>query len=227
MKNNYCTIYAITNTNNKKVYIGQTWENLDRRFTKHKTGGCLKLTRAMGKYGVGTFSIENIAMASSQDNANYLEIHFIEYFNSIENGYNIKEGGSNGRLSEESKKKISVANTGKIRTQKTKDQISASCIGKTVSSETRAKISNSSLGKPKSVEARNKMSVSQKGKKMSKETIQKIASAKNGAKIDMIIALQIRNDYATGQFNYAQLGEKYCIDKTTVGLIVRGKTWKS
>lgn len=181
----------------------------------------------MDKYGADLFSIRCIAMASSKENANYLETHFIEYFDSIKSGYNIKEGGSNGKLNEESKKKISIANTGKIRTQETKNQISASCIGKPKSPETRAKISASSLGKPKSVEARNNMSLSQTGKKLSEETIQKIAAAKNGAKINMNIALQIREDYATGQWNYTQLGKKYNIDKTTIGMIIRNKTWKS
>jgi group I intron endonuclease len=180
----------------------------------------------MAKYGVDNFYIEAIASARSQNDADYLEIYFIEFLDSINNGYNIKGGGSCGKLNEESKRKISVANTGKIRTPEVRAKISVSSKGKPKSSETRAKMSAAALGKPKSTDARNKMSAAHKGKKLAPETVHKIAAAKNSAKITMVIAIQIREDYATGKWTYAQLGEKYGIDKTTIGMIIRGKTWK-
>lgn len=133
----------------------------------------------MDKYGVDTFSIETVGMASSQENTNYLEIYFIEYFDSIENGYNIKGGGSNGKLNEESKKKISVSNTGKIRTQEAKDKISIACVG-----------------------------------------------MRNNTILDAILAKQIREEYATGQWTYKRLAQKYGVEKATIGMLIRGKTWK-
>ena len=50
--NIYCIIYIVKNTINKKCYIGQTWQNLDRRFYEHKKQKkCPKLFNAINKYG--------------------------------------------------------------------------------------------------------------------------------------------------------------------------------
>jgi len=45
-------------------------------------------------------------------------------------------------------------------------------------------------------------------------------------KIDQKTADQMRAEYTAGATN-RQLGEKYCLAKTTVSYIVNGRTWKT
>jgi hypothetical protein len=58
------------------------------------------------------FFIEALAYCETQTKADMSEIWFIKYFNSINNGYNIREGGSHGKMSEESKRKMSRSRIG-------------------------------------------------------------------------------------------------------------------
>ena len=134
-------IYKITNSINEKVYIGQTWRSLQRRFYEHKKPSqklCIKLHNAFNKHGRDNFQIVKIASCKTQEMADLLEYHFIKKYNSIMNGYNIKTGGSIGRHSEESKKKMSIARKGKP-TPWMNNRI--------VSEDTRKKQSKNRLGK--------------------------------------------------------------------------------
>lgn len=69
------------------------------------------------KYGPDKFVIELLATTSSQIVADYLESSYIKEYDSISSpngiGYNLKDGGSNGKLSQETKDKMSKAHTGK------------------------------------------------------------------------------------------------------------------
>lgn len=137
------SIYIIKNTINNKVYVGQTIDTLNRRFNGHKTAtktACRKLFNAFNKHGRENFYIELLAVCSSQSIADYLETTYIEEYNSMNNGYNIMSGGSHGRLSEETKKKISE--TRKLR------KIPSPNKGKKLSEECRRKMSLAKLGKP-------------------------------------------------------------------------------
>ena len=75
----YGIIYKITNNNNKKLYIGQTTTTCKRRFNRHikaaLDGADFKLSRAIRKYGVESFSIEKIDEAYSKEELNSKEIY--------------------------------------------------------------------------------------------------------------------------------------------------------
>lgn len=90
-----CSIYVIKNSVNNKVYVGQTWRSIERRFQVHiqnsTANHCVKLRRAILKYGVDKFVIELLTFCHSQKMADYLETLFIRKFDSIKNGYNILE----------------------------------------------------------------------------------------------------------------------------------------
>ena len=127
-----CKIYKITNKINNKIYIGQTWNSLKERFSDHKkpsSTNCIKLNRAIKKYGVFNFYIELLEECYSQNDADALEKEYIQKYNCITCGYNIKEGGSYGKHSEESKRKIGAAHKGKIISKETRDKISAAISG--------------------------------------------------------------------------------------------------
>ena len=102
----YGIIYALTNKVNGKVYIGQTTVSFKKRITGHvtdskrkKDGKFLdtKLARALRKYGIDSFDKKILEYCyTNQDDVDRLEIFYINKFNSIKSGYNIRYGGSRG-----------------------------------------------------------------------------------------------------------------------------------
>ena len=108
----YGVIYCITHKDTNRVYIGQTVSTLKQRWASHRsTSFCVVLHRAIEKYGHENFSIEQIATADSKESLDVLESHYIEFFGSTDRatGFNLMRGGSFGKHSDESKKKMSIA----------------------------------------------------------------------------------------------------------------------
>lgn len=112
--------YVISNTVNMKKYIGQTILNPpSRRWKYHLASAKRKsrkndmlITRAMRKHGVENFTIEYFPLKGeqTQERLNRAEVRAIKKYNSMHpNGYNVKEGGSNGKPSESTRKKLSIA----------------------------------------------------------------------------------------------------------------------
>ena len=64
-------IYKIINDINDKVYIGQTSYSLETRFKEHlyKVNLDRPLYRAMRKYGIDNFHIEEIVKINGEGNA--------------------------------------------------------------------------------------------------------------------------------------------------------------
>lgn len=112
-------IYKITNKINGKSYIGQS-NNIERRFQEHQTKGCLSripLDVAIQKYGKENFTYEILEKCDTSK-LNERETYWIQYYNTISNGYNCSLGGdqqsfgeNNGRskLTEEDVKEIRLA----------------------------------------------------------------------------------------------------------------------
>lgn len=109
-------IYKVTFPNGK-IYIGQTSRTLERRRYDHfsdakhsQPNKRVKFHRAILKYKDITW--EQIDTASSLEEAIEKEAKFIEFFDSINNGYNCRTNrNGNGILSEETKKLIAVKNS--------------------------------------------------------------------------------------------------------------------
>ena len=68
-------------------------------------------------------------------------------------------------MSEETKRKISLANSGKVRTAETKNKLRQIGLGKKHSEETKKKMRNSRLGVKLSQETKEKISLAHRGKK--------------------------------------------------------------
>lgn len=87
-------IYKITCKVNNKLYIGQTNEPLKQRFKRHmgyqKDEKDTKFYRAVRKYGTENFYIEEIDVAETQEELDEKEIYWINYYDSVNSGYNSK-----------------------------------------------------------------------------------------------------------------------------------------
>lgn len=141
----YGYIYKITNPINNKCYIGQTTQRISSRWHRYKKLKCKgqpKLYNALLKYGSNNFIYEIFDdSATNQDELDFLEKSYIYCFNSIEYGYNDKEGGSNGKHTNETKQKLSAINTGKKLSVNTKEKISFGNKNKFISDYTKLQMS--------------------------------------------------------------------------------------
>lgn len=103
-------IYKITNLVNGKCYIGQTVGSIEARWKRHcsDSNKCPAIHNAILKYGIQNFQVEQIDTATSQEELNEKEAHWITTLNTISpNGYNLQNGGLREQLSQESCEKIS------------------------------------------------------------------------------------------------------------------------
>ena len=104
-------IYMYENIINHKRYIGQTCSSLAQRAGKNgiKYKNCIYFYKAIQKYGWDNFQSYILEQNLSLDQANQKEQYWIDYYQTkdLNKGYNLKNGGSNGSLSEETKQKIS------------------------------------------------------------------------------------------------------------------------
>ena len=133
-------IYKIINKITNQHYIGQTTKNLQERWKHHKKKGsnCRYLKYAFQKYGIDNFEFKLICICFDSD-LNRFEIDYIKKYNSlVPNGYNLRNGGNNGKHNEETKNKISESLKGRKDIIHPKPQL-----GKPHSEETKNKISNS------------------------------------------------------------------------------------
>lgn len=187
----YGVIYKITNRVNRKIYIGQTTKSFNERYPMsgvgiervykyheyHKSLNCYynkHLYSAIKKYGFSSFEvIEEFSVAYSKEELDYLEDYYIQTYQSNvkEFGYNRKNGGSNGRLSEESIKKM-IATKKKINSQLTKEE--------RIKKFARFGASNPNFGKRRSENTRIKISESHKGKIISEEQREQIRNTLKG-----------------------------------------------
>lgn len=92
-------IYKITNTVNKKCYIGVTTEvNPNRRWRNHKSSiraniGCPFLQTAFKKHGEDAFKFEVLIICFDEDVFKFENDYIVKYNSMIPNGYNAAEGG--------------------------------------------------------------------------------------------------------------------------------------
>lgn len=147
----------------RKSYIGQTCRPIEKRLEEHQkeSSNCVAIYRAIQKYGWENF--EKDWYEVPDDDLNDHEELMIEVLGTLTpDGYNLKEGGGNGKHSEESKQKMSEAQRGE---------------------------KSYMFGIPKSEESRRKQSEAQRGEKNhnfgktpSEDTKQKIRKTKLGEK---------------------------------------------
>lgn len=93
------TIYRHINKCNGKCYVGQTKNDVEKRWQSGKGySGSKRFYRAIVKYGWDNFEHEILETnIPTRELANEREIYYIDLYNSTEYGYNVSKGGQGGK----------------------------------------------------------------------------------------------------------------------------------
>lgn len=132
-------IYSITNEINGHTYIGKT-NDLVRRWKEHcyGHGGTAILNKAFKKYGIEYFVFDIIAqipfdnIEELNNVLSQLEVYYIALYDTFNNGYNATAGGDGISFyhhSEETKRKISQSQVGKILSEEHKEKCRIANLG--------------------------------------------------------------------------------------------------
>ena len=177
-----CGIYGLRNKITNKWYVGQSvdiWGRWHLGYELMHCKGQPKIYHALLKYSYDNF--EKIIIEECDSVAwilDYRETYWIRTLDSIKNGYNLKEGGAAGKVSDETKKKISIALSNRTWTPEMRNNLSGAMKNAFKSDEYRKKISDSWTDRRKagiSDETREKMTAAKLNQ--SAETRQKISLA--------------------------------------------------
>ena len=197
MQNNENVYYLYQHTNliNGKIYIGQTRQKPTTRWGSNGSG--YKHNKVfyadIQKYGWDNFKHEILGEKLTKKQVDYMERRFIAFLNlqNKEIGYNIAPGGNLRILTPEAREKIRQSKMGHTVSEETRKKISLAKKGTThtTSEETREKIRQKMLGRIISKETKKKISEAKKGKVpwnkgktniYSEETLKKISEKKKG-----------------------------------------------
>lgn len=166
-----CGIYGLRNKVNDKWYIGQSVDIFDRwkDYKRLKCKNQRKILHALKKYGYDGFEKRIIELCDNDIPQSVLDLKedsWIRHLNSIDNGYNIRNGGSRGRHTDETKRLLSHRNI----SAESRKRMSESATGKIISDETRRKISTTLQGRKFSAEHRRKISDANRRRVVSDDT---------------------------------------------------------
>jgi group I intron endonuclease len=192
--------YILNNTKSNKKYVGQSI-HIERRIRQHSDAISKNVIhKAINSVGFNNFSI-NIWECKKEDLDELEEFLISEIGTLVPNGYNVSIGGYGLRgvvKTEEHKRKIGIANSGKVMSETTKEKLRQSNLGRspsnkgktqTLTPEQKAKhrLAMDKLKKPKKVRMTREESAkfmsenysgvnhSQYGKQKSEETKAKIS----------------------------------------------------
>jgi len=196
-------IYKITSPSNK-IYIGQSY-NIFKRKKEYKMLNCkfqLKLYNSLKKYGWENHIFEVIEECDI-DQLNEREIYWIQYYNSTKSGLNIREGGSKGALSEETKQKLR-----KPKPKGTGDKISKNSKG----------ISRNK-GRQQSEQEKEKRSQIKKGIKLSSSHIENIRKNKLGKNTKSILCINDQKEFSSIKI----AAEYYKLNTASIDNILSGR----
>lgn len=155
-------IYKITNPKGK-VYIGQS-VNPIQRLKHYKRLDCKeqpKIYNSLKKYGIESHTFEVIHFCTIQE-LNDFERYYQELYNVIKNGLNCRLTITNDRsgfFSNETKLKMSIAQKGRVVSEKSKLKMSNARKG------TRTGLENPFFNKNHTLETKQKISLKLKGKR--------------------------------------------------------------
>ncbi len=171
-------VYLIRHKISNKIYVGQTIQQLGRRWRAHLSvasgAGRSAIKAAIAKYGADAFEFQFLCQVETQNQLDAKEIHWIAKLDTLSpNGYNLNTGGGGGKKhSELTIKRMKCAAKARFDRE-----------GRTVIPETEAQLA---IRRVKWAEASRKRALGntyRRGQKSSEETCRKITKAKTGVLI--------------------------------------------
>src|ERR1035437_1298824 len=183
-------VYLITNLVNGKVYVGQTRQPIEYRFTQHRSnarnGSNYALSKAIRKYGEESFTIQELSSHESDEELSLAEIaSFYIYKTSNQRYcYNLTYGGDGTRATPTTCAKISRAQMG--------NTYALGLIRGPQSEEHREKERRAHLGTKRSAESLRKFRLAMVGHAVSQETRDRISKAHTGRKASEDIRQKLR-----------------------------------
>ena len=242
-------IYAIVNMKSGSRYIGRSVD-LDKRRKMHWWQ--LENNRHFNKplqaaYNKGDPLVFTVVEKCGKDKLNEREVYWIEYFDSLENGYNLCEGGKTTtgyHFTDEQKKKISDAKKGRVvqrstiekreRTKRIKYETDAE-YRRTVQENGRKALKiarETQKGKPFTKEHREKLSHALKGRYISqrhKEKLRRLYSGEGSktVKLKRSDIVSIRYRFLSGERQFEIRKDYPQITAQTIYDIVHNRRWKS
>jgi group I intron endonuclease len=173
-------IYKIESPSGK-IYIGQSWDCI-KRMAIYKRCACKKqrkLYASFVKYGFINHTVSFVCVYNNEITQNILDNSECFYINLYKNlGFemlNIKEGGSSGKHSQETKDILRLAKTGKKHKEETKEKLREIRKNQIFTQESREKQRIANTGRKFSKEFGEAVSKRMLGKKLTKETKNKLS----------------------------------------------------
>lgn len=249
-------IYKLTSPSGK-VYIGQSW-NVERRKYIYSVGHCKAqrhLYNSLMKYGFERHRFEVIRKFTQDVEQSTLD-YYEQFYMDMHTGQgvvllNLRGGGSTGKLSEETKERIRIANTGFNPTDATRRKLSEWQTGRSrphIAESNKRRAAAGTLffqnripptgsdhplyGKKHKPESLAKMSAAHKGHTRATEASRAIVSQKvrgegNAAAIlTEAMALEIISRYKPFVALAKDLALEFGVSTATVRRLLSGRTWK-
>lgn len=180
-------IYRITSPTNK-IYIGQSID-IKERFESYRCYDCKKqqkLYASLKKYGFNNHKFDIIRECDEHE-LNDFEIFYINFYDTFNtsHGLNLRHGGgAKGRHSEESKARMSLAQignkngVGRVVSEETKEKIRIANTGFKWDDERKRKASEQRKGRKRSEESIKKTAYALRGRKLDPDVVKKSVEAK-------------------------------------------------
>ena len=201
-------IYKITSPSGR-IYVGQSC-NIKGRFRQYeRLTNCKEqpfLYNSLIKYGYHNHISETIEVfeAYNQAELDKREIFYIKLFNCFNSkkGLNLKDGGANGKASEETKKKMSEAHKKRFQIHPSK------LIGTKLTDQHKLNISIAGKGRIVSKETKQRQSASLKNRVFSQNHRDNISTSKKGqtnTKSRIIIQISFDTECEIARFNSSNI----------------------
>ena len=201
------------------------------------------LQRAIQKYGMDAFDILTLQECFSQKELDAAEVSWIKERNCLfPAGYNLREGGSGGRLHQSTKDKLSAkaklrkwdravverraaAMRGRKQTPEHIEKRMVKLRGRPMSAAARVNHSGWLRGRPLSAEHRRKIGDAQRGRRRPNMRVYR-GEENNKAKLDSAQITSIRERYKVGGARQIDLARQYGISQAHISTIIRGECWQ-
>ena len=157
-------IYLNTDLKTGKQYAGKHHYHIEGQLDPNYHGSGVLWTKVLKKRPKELIKEEYIKTCYSEEEMCSDEQYYIKVFDTLyPNGYNLTEGGEGCVASEETRKKMSLAQKGKHISEEQKKKLSIALKGRIMSDEHKKKIGEANKGRHHSEESKKKISESHKG----------------------------------------------------------------